>query len=350
MIIITSFMVLLFLFTDNLKLKNFRIILFYFFSLCFSVLVYFRPEYMLNTDYKEYYNYFKWINFDNIYNLSDTIGFEYGFGYIVTLIKYFFESERACFSGIAFLSVFISYKAILRLNPKTTAFSFSLFLLSFCVYIFLGQIRQGISLSLGLLAISYLLEDKRKQFLLTVIIASSIHVTALILILAPFVKYFRIKYIFYSLLLSFAFVFIDVIKPLIITLAQFIPFGSFITGKIIAYGNSEFSTKVGFSFIQVYYVLLSTVLYILVKKYEYKNNYILTLCKIFMVGVILNFTFNSFSVLLRLTYYYLALDCILMGYLLNMAKNGYTKILIYCPTLMLFILRFYMQWSEHING
>ncbi|HDI8991439.1 TPA: oligosaccharide repeat unit polymerase, partial [Escherichia coli] len=41
MIIITSFMVLLFLFTDNLKLKNFRIILFYFFSLCFSVLVYF---------------------------------------------------------------------------------------------------------------------------------------------------------------------------------------------------------------------------------------------------------------------------------------------------------------------
>ncbi|EOU6603714.1 O169/O183 family O-antigen polymerase, partial [Escherichia coli] len=181
MIIITSFMVLLFLFTDNLKLKNFRIILFYFFSLCFSVLVYFRPEYMLNTDYKEYYNYFKWINFDNIYNLSDAIGFEYGFGYIVTLLKYFFESERACFSGIAFLSVFISYKAILRLNPKTTAFSFSLFLLSFCVYIFLGQIRQGISLSLGLLAISYLLEDKRKQFLLTVIIASSIHVTALIL-------------------------------------------------------------------------------------------------------------------------------------------------------------------------
>ncbi|HGE9274125.1 TPA: O169/O183 family O-antigen polymerase, partial [Escherichia coli] len=174
---------------------------------------------------------------------SDAIGFEYGFGYIVTLLKYFFESERACFSGIAFLSVFISYKAILRLNPKTTAFSFSLFLLSFCVYIFLGQIRQGISLSLGLLAISYLLEDKRKQFLLTVIIASSIHVTALIL--APFVKYFRIKYIFYSLLLSFAFVFIDVIKPLIITLAQFIPFGSFITGKIIAYGNSEFSTKVG---------------------------------------------------------------------------------------------------------
>ncbi|ELN3407441.1 oligosaccharide repeat unit polymerase, partial [Escherichia coli] len=47
---------------------------------------------------------------------------------------------------------------------------------------------------------------------------------------------------------------------------------------------------------------------------------------------------------------YLALDCILLGYLLNMAKNGYTKILIYCPTLMLFILRFYMQWSEHING
>ena len=286
-------MVLLFLFTDNLKLKNFRIILFYFFSLCFSVLVYFRPEYMLNTDYKEYYNYFKWINFDNVYNLSDAIGFEYGFGYIVTLIKYFFESERACFSGIAFLSVFISYKAILRLNPKTTAFSFSLFLLSFCVYIFLGQIRQGISLSLGLLAISYLLEDKRKQFLLTVIIASSIHVTALILILAPFVKYFRIKYIFYSLLISFTFVFIDVIKPLIITLVQFIPFGSFITGKIIAYGNSEFSTKVGFSFIQVYYVLLSTVLYILVQKYEYKNNHILILCKIFMVGVILNFTFKS---------------------------------------------------------
>ncbi|ENA5318735.1 O169/O183 family O-antigen polymerase, partial [Escherichia coli] len=211
-------------------------------------------------------------------------------------------------------------------------------------------IRQGISLSLGLLAISYLLEDKRKQFLLTVIIASSIHVTALILILAPFVKYFRIKYIFYSLLISFTFVFIDVIKPLIITLVQFIPFGSFITGKIIAYGNSEFSTKVGFSFIQVYYVLLSTVLYILVQKYEYKNNHILILCKIFMVGVILNFTFNSFSVLLRLTYYYLAFDCILLGYLLNMAKNGYTKILIYCPTLMLFILRFYMQWSEHING
>ncbi|EMK8388616.1 oligosaccharide repeat unit polymerase, partial [Escherichia coli] len=71
MIIITSFMVLLFLFTDNLKLKNFRIISFYFFSLCFSVLVYFRPEYMLNTDYKEYYNYFKWINFDNVHNLSD---------------------------------------------------------------------------------------------------------------------------------------------------------------------------------------------------------------------------------------------------------------------------------------
>lgn len=66
------------------------------------MLVYFRPEYMLNTDYKEYYNYFKWINFDNVYNLSDAIGFEYGFGYIVTLIKYFLNLNVLVFQVLLF--------------------------------------------------------------------------------------------------------------------------------------------------------------------------------------------------------------------------------------------------------
>lgn len=316
------------------------------FLLWFSVLVYFRPEYNLNTDYSEYLSFFSTVTVGNFREIGAMHGFEIGFSFFSALIKTLTGSERFCFSIIAFLTLYIAYLALLKLS-KYVGYSLIIYFLSLCVYVLLGQIRQGISISLGLLAISFWLDTKYKSFFAAVLIASLFHITAFILLLIPILRYFNLRFLYCVCLVSFSFVFVDVFKSAIPFLVTHINLGGFASGKLTAYSNSAYAETVGFAPIQIYYLVLVSLL--VFYSNTINNERFNFMLKVFIVGVILNFSLNSFNVLLRLTYYFLVFDCVLISYFIFKLKSFHEKIFVHTLFLAIFILRFYLQWMQWIN-
>lgn len=345
MYVIAAMIISAIFFSDYHKYTPLRNVAVLMFIVWFSALSFYRPEYNLNTDYSEYFSFFSKVTFENFREIGSLHGFEIGFSFFSSLIKTLTGSERLCFSVVSFLTLYIAYLALSKLSDMT-GYSFVIYFLSLCVYVLLGQMRQGISISLGLLALSYWLDNKHKCFFITVLISSLFHITAFILLLIPLVKYFNLRFLYCICLASFSFVFIDIFKAAIPFLLSHINLGEFASGKLTAYSNSIYADTVGFAPIQVYYLVLISLLVFYSKNInDEKFDFLL---KLFIAGVILNFSLNSFNVLLRLTYYFLVIDCILISYFILKLNNYYEKIFVYFLFLMIFVLRFYLQWMQWI--
>lgn len=330
--------------TDYFRLSILRHFCIWLFITLFSILVFLRPEYGLKIDYYEYLDFFQNVTLYNFTGVASQHGFETGFALLSAFIKTLSDSERICFAVISFLTLYISYRAINKLS-KLPAYSFFIFILSFGVYLFLGQIRQGLALAFALLAVSFWLDNRPKLFFITAVIAVLFHITAVIIFIVPFVRYINIRFLYLVGLASFSLVFVDIFKPAILFVSAHLNLGDFASGKLAAYSESIYAEKVGFSAIQLYYLLLMSVL-VYFRGRGITDEKFSFMLKVFIVGVVLNFAFNSFSVMLRLSYYFLVFDCILISYFIFQLKSYYEKSFFYFLFLLVFILRFSLQWLE----
>ncbi len=161
-----------------------------FIVLILSVLSGSRTEYNDTANYIKNFIYKIPENFSYfISNAEQTLGSNPGFSLYQLFIKVFIVDDPQMF---LFLSALITNLFFVMFYKKySSKFTFSLFLyFSSGLFIFgMAAIKQMMAVAIGLWAISFFLENKRKIFIFLILIASTIH---------PFILFYFMVYIFDS--------------------------------------------------------------------------------------------------------------------------------------------------------
>jgi len=162
----------------------------------------------VGTDYQSYVNaYYKilegtlsssnWLGIGYIF-ICKLLSFIAGYNYIIV------------FSFFGFITLFFVYKSILR-NSKIPWLSLYLFLSTCLYYQTFNQFRQMLACTIVLYSIKYMEKKNLKMFIIIILIAASIHNSALVMLPFYFISKLEINkktifmYVIISLLMMFGF-------------------------------------------------------------------------------------------------------------------------------------------------
>lgn len=162
---------------DLLKNSKEKIIIFSLLGIGIPILLS-SVRYKVGTDYNNYLDYY------TIYSqLSFNEILKYGSEFLFILIikiAHIFEEPQIMFAITAFLTVFITYKAILNKKEKLSiSLMFALYIFLYYMYS-LNIIRQALAVAIIFYSYRYILQNDFKKFLLMIIVATLFHTTAIL--------------------------------------------------------------------------------------------------------------------------------------------------------------------------
>ncbi len=145
------------------------------------------------------------LNFDEIAEGNvGILAYEFGFNGIVALMQFIFGKNcyLLIFALFAFITVFFFVKAI---GKQSEWYAFSLFLLLANGFYFssLNSVRYYVAFAIALYSMRYVIEKQHLKFILTIIAASLIHKTVLIVIPIYYLCRIRWRKEFLALLSAF---------------------------------------------------------------------------------------------------------------------------------------------------
>lgn len=299
------------------------------------------------TDWINYYNYFKYI-FDLPYELDI---FEIGFRTLNYSIRYLTDEYSVMLFTLGGILFFFQSLAIKKLSP------FPILSLTFLYASQLGNIlfvRQWIAIAILFYSITYIQKNKFIPFIALVLIASSIHRSALIFIISWWI--FKINISTKKILLSLC---LTIFLSYIIESFLFSFLGSIgmrvIQARLSIYMddsyNSGLKENINFTlvlikgFINRAFILFIS-LYIYIKNSE--NKILRGYINLYWLGCILFFSLISISpALARLAYYFDFIQVILISYIMLFSFRTITNRII-----ALIILGIYMLFrlNQFLNG
>ncbi len=240
--------------------------------------------------------------------------------------------NKDSFYLMVFVTSFLSLSIKFSIFKKVSPLAFISILYYFGYYYIVqdaNQVRQGLAAGILLYSIQSLVDKKFKKFIVVVLLATLFHVSSLVFLLClPVVRFKHIKsrYFVFLVLFCTSFMFIDLmgffISIITNVILKFVPIQIAAT-KLEYYIYSEYAERQGFylgSLFLVFFVLLFS-------KYRYivdsKIFNVVYVC--FVLGVCLNFFFNSFAILARLTWHFILLGGILYSYVVYYEKRFYLR-------------------------
>ncbi|QZT36388.1 EpsG family protein [Halosquirtibacter xylanolyticus] len=260
--------------------------------------------------------------------------FEPFFIYFVLLAKTLVNDHIFVFFLAASLSIILKSYSIAKYSPYQLL-SFIIFLSSYFLSLEFNQMRQGISVGFFVFSIEFLFKKEYIKYYLILLTGCFFHSSLLLCLLVPFVpRTSNYKIIILSVLTCFIFVFLSLpLSSIIKFISPFAP--SMVGDKLLYYILSEYAIKVGFSVVQLWYIIIVLlgcyyIRFVNSTKYEFYFN-------LFVVGVCLNFIFNSVSVLLRLSYPLLLLEIFIPPFIIKNSKN---KVLLTILFVIFYTFRF----------
>lgn len=178
----------------------------YFFAIVMMLVAAFRPAedtydtHMYEERFFDVPSLWDWIN-----NGGDKIAdipLEYGYIFLNSVVKTVIDEPVIVFLLIASISVSIYYFVFKELSPYPML---SIFCYMTFLYVFkeTSQIRNGAACAIALYSIKYVINKDLRKFILTILIASSFHLTAFIaLIFYPvsLIKWTKKKYVLFLVL------------------------------------------------------------------------------------------------------------------------------------------------------
>lgn len=138
----------------------------------------------VGTDYAAYvytYNLFAEMSLSDFLQITDDTKIEIGFYALIRVASILFQDQWGMFVLSALLSLSIAYYAIRKLAKSDTPIVYTLYLLLLTPFIMNGM-RQGVAISIGYLAISYIISGNFRKYLLCVVVGSLFHSSILILL------------------------------------------------------------------------------------------------------------------------------------------------------------------------
>lgn len=271
---------------------------------------------------------------------------DYFFGFITYLIRYFFESYNAYFFLLSLVSVSVLLLGLYRiyinqLNKKKSEYLIyiSIFFVTYIPFLIYGNtVRQGLAVSLSVLALSYLKYNPIMYFFLS-ITAFFTHKSAIILLFFPIYFYFLKNRIANLFTLSLVFL------VTIVFLSKMIDYVPYISEKLDFY-QSNFQNQT--DTIQIIAFLILFVLSLNVKIFSYAVNSNLVYMFVLYVGVIGLALIDAPKIGARLIIYAMPFFPYLILETLMLYKQSNYLIFIFLA--LIFLSSFYFMLSPQIQS
>ncbi|OQD44249.1 hypothetical protein BUL40_01445 [Croceivirga radicis] len=269
-----------------------------------------------------------------------------GFYMLSSFIKWIKGDIVFYFICLAIISVGLKIWVMKKLSPAPI---FGIFILLGTYFMSLeaNQVRQALALGVVLMSLLFVLKRKRIYFFLLVLLAASFHISALVFI--PVWWLYELRFSAKTLLIlvsiSFLFVFISLVDTFQYGVKYTVFWGSFIFYKLENYASKM--EKVGFSPIQLWYIF-TCFLFVFQKKRINQPSYNFLL-NIFVLGVVMNFFLNSFSYMIRITYYFLAVEGILFSMVILKSKKIINKLFLFTGVAALIFFKSYKYYLSNLE-
>ena len=274
--------------------------------------------------YKEIFYDISKMSFLDVYSYDR---YEIGYKYFCKLISMIWSNYQFFLCIVSIIEM-IGFYYFIKNYSKNYIFSLFIFV-TFDPYIFtFGILRQAISLSLLLLSVKFLKENKLLKYIMLVIFASLFHKTALIFLLLYPLKYIKLNkntMIIFSIAVLLLFLFGDVVI-------------NFILSFIYKPANTTFHSGSGYKLLILLYCLS---LFAFDYKDKLKNlgSYNLDFIKFLMLGTMIQSLSPTFENTGRITLYFFPFLCIIVSNLLEVIKNIKLTILMFIVLSIYFYIK-----------
>jgi hypothetical protein len=291
------------------------------------VIVFSGLRYGIGIDYSSY-----WLIFNTIEN-SHT---EPGFRILNIFLKIFFGPQS--------IFLFTSLVFILLVNKSINFFldryqTIALFLLLFSGFLIesFNILRQYFAIAIFFYSVRFIYAEQRKKYFFSVLIAASIHVSAILLL--PFYWILKVKYNRYFLFLCIALsLCFSYIFPLKLILERIPYYGNYLS----LYRLSNPAGDLGVGFISQFFIVCVLIYY-----YEYlitdTKRRISFNCFVFYI--VFMSLFKDYMVFLRFAYYFHIFVIVLIPLLLSLFTER-SRFVIYIGIVVYALLLFYVTTSS----
>lgn len=161
----------------------------------FAVIILFAAlrKYTVGIDLELHYA----INYERIAALSwgdvpSFIAYDSGFNILCKLLSYI-SPDRQFFIVVTSLIVFGSIGRYIYRHGSDVVLETFLFVVSFCFMMYMNIIAQAVALSVFLCGIDYLKQKKFLKYVLVVLLAASMHISAIVLLLLIPLSYLKVE-------------------------------------------------------------------------------------------------------------------------------------------------------------
>ncbi|MBU3073201.1 EpsG family protein [Clostridium estertheticum] len=323
------------------------------------------------TDWNSYYNFFKYTSgwSSNGYN-----EFEIGYTLLNILIKNIFNNYTFFLLAGSIIIGIVQYKSIIRYNFQNNDYNIQkvyqhnkdnqllqspIFSLLVLWSLYLGNVffvRSTIAYTILFYSIRFIQKKKLLKFIFSVLLAMSIHMTALFFLPAYYIYHCNIRK------KTIVLIILAVVLPMyfwggnVIGMIANLMGGSFKekamfyinAGNELSYGSAYSSSFVylkGISNI-VFILIIGVIVYKRCKKYDQYKGFF----KLYFVGSIMTIlTIFQSNAMTRLATPYMMSQVILLPYIFNCIRNKYAKIIVYFIFIVYLFLRMNMQLNSYYD-
>lgn len=339
-LVVSLFLLSIFFNRKNRK-KCFNII-----SIILFIVAAFR-DVNVGGDLNNYLNVFGYVNdYNNIVELtvfSLESGFEIGFVYLCKLISLIYNNEHFFIFVTTFLSLIGPFIFIKRFSNSAVTSLFIYILLGFYNISF-NSVRQSIAISIILLALFFLLTERKKAAFVCYVIACFIHTSAVFCFIYLVLCKLRINNnVFLRLLIAMV---------VVVILGQYLINFSieFVFKKYADNETDMMASGTGYGLLLMYISIFSFVYFMFCRLSDnHKSELIIVLFNALVFALLFQTAATTMAAINRLTLYFYIPVCVLLPNLYSMVKKKKEVNFVYYSFFVLFYI-FYCCYPLSDNG
>ncbi|XLP21632.1 EpsG family protein [Bacillus toyonensis] len=311
---------MLFCFEWFMNKKYTLIVKFYFIVAGLFLILFAGLRYEIGYDYISYQRIHQiiqnipWMQ-NGLINSAMEINQEIGF----FIINIPFENFNSMLLFISVVTLAIKYKFIFE-NSKYVFLSLWLYYSMFFAKYDMGLISQTIAIAIVLYSLNFIITEKKYKFIITIILASLFHYTAIIFLPTYWLatRKFSLKFMFFMTTFCFLLAFLPLTNLLSSFIVELVPWYSLYVDQISTFD---------FSFNVIKRMIIMLIFVYTIKKYYPTNRVYNIFLNVYFIGFLAYFAFKSIPILSdRGTVYYLLVEIFLWGIVIHHYKNIVVKL------------------------
>lgn len=317
MIYYILFFLIMFLSIFDLVKINKNIKTYIFFVACFLIIVFGGLRDEVGTD---------WYNYKLLF-LGEKTDVEYSY----IFLSNFFKSVNCGYSSFLFFIFILAFylKAkTLKKYSKYPIISLLVYIPTVLIIYDMNGIRQGLALGITLYSFKYIIEKNKIKFFLSILIATTIHISAIVFLPAFFISKLNIgnKMNLSVLLLMLLNLYFNIMSKIIISLYSMFPYRFFQRVYDYSIISKEDNNIMGL----IQRLIIFIIAFYFLKRLENEDNNISYFIKFYTISTYIYILFYNFGIVAsRGSAYYKIFELILIPLFLDLLKSKVLKIKIF---------------------